>query len=369
MVKLIAVVSLLLFLGFTLIKAASSQTEIRTELSPAETSTPQSDQSKMSPKWSVHNQISSKVVMSDNVVVKKGDTTVDVCVANGKTVIQGLVTGSIFAVNSEVVIENGAHLGGNLFMVGGTLQNSSDQKITAVKISQEQFDHLITTANTNSDSPETFDDTDTAPAEIFTTPEPPDQLLNLHFSAGKWVGGQLGLLIFGLLAALLVQTIAFQPIQNASISAHHETARSVLTGLICAGMILMILAVLHLLAHSFLGFIAFPLLSIASLFSMVLFSFGWICGLLVLGNYTAISIGRAPEGSVFFRIASILSLIVLFNISLGLEFHLLGGMVLLAQAVLCLLGLGALVSNVTDFRNGRINSKTNSPGSGKYDWQ
>lgn len=369
MIKMQSYVMFLILLLCAALRPALCQSlEIRKDTAiPSDSSTSTSVQSEISHDQSGISQSADNVEAPSSVIVKSGVTAPDVHVTNGRTDIQGKVHGSIYAVNSEVVIEKGAYVGGNVYMVGGTFQNLSSQRIVAIKLTQDQFDHLPVTHSIVRQSVDSERESDYSGEE--EDPQSSGTVNLRDISGGAWLGGQFGLLIFGLLAALLAQTAASQTTHKAALTAYQETSRSMLTGLISAGLILMTLAILHPLAHTFLGFAASPLLTIVSLFTMVLLVFGWLCGLLALGNHISMNIGRAPEGSLFYRIASILCLFILFNISLGLAFHLLGAIVLLSQAGISILGLGALVANVLDFRNRRSYPNINSSSIGKFEWQ
>ncbi len=312
-----------------------------------------------------------------SVDIQKDAKVVDVRVKNGKAVISGTVTGSVYAVNSEVTLEKGAHVGGSLYMVDGTLKNLSGQKISAVKLTQEQFDKITAiagnktadaaaTVNSDSDSMEAA----TTSMQAATSPEQADvQEQNQNISAGAWIGGQFAILIFGLLAALLMQNLANHTAQKAAETAVHEMERSAVMGAIFSGVILLSLAILHQLTHSWLGFAAAPLLTVLTIVTLVLLVCGWLCGLLSLSNRIAAVIGQANRGGIFLRIALLLSALVIFNIAVGSWFRFPGAVVLLAMGVLSVIGLGAIIANISDFRNSRFNSSKYSSGSGKFEWR
>jgi hypothetical protein len=249
------------------------------------------------------------------VVVSPGVTRDNVDVKDQPLIIQGDVKGSVHAVNSRVTLMPGAKIEGDFSITGGSLSviSGSSGLISAGRPHRSAVPAA-------------------APGEK---------------KKGDWVGGQFCLFLLGLAGGAIVLLTAPIAAQRVSETVSMRPGRSFTAGGISAAVIFAALAISGMIMHAknIVSLIWMPFtiaIAVASLFLLV---FGWLAGMRRVGDLIARRMGQTGGGSFYGRTVLGLTTFFLANSILGLINPTLGGVGLLLEFAVALMGIGALVQS------------------------
>lgn len=235
--------------------------------------------------------------------------------------LAGVVRGDVLAMDSDVTVAPGAHVGGHLVAIGSTVDNRAGG---SVRVETE-------------DEPAA---PDAVPWSILVPPSGQES----HRGApddGSWAGRQFTLLLFGLLGALALSIGAPRAAQQSSSAVGAEPARCLVTGLIVAGTLLVAALVDTALLHTPLRVFWAPVGALIALVELAALCFGWLIGMHVVGDAVARRTGMSSTGTTFWRIALGLGAFFLVTAVLGAVG--VGAIGLILEAGAAILGLGASV--------------------------
>jgi hypothetical protein len=266
--------------------------------------------------------------------VEAGQTVKTVAVKDRPLVIAGHVKEDVLAVNSDVTIKPGAKIDGNLVTIGGSVSNQSDTPVQTVKLHSDVLPAL-----------------ESAPGMLTAPPAPPASYVNAEASApvtkphkDDWFGGQVALLLLGIIGGMVALIVAPRATHQVASRISLEPARCLVVGGIGAVLTLIVLTVDAGLIHSPVKYFWAPFGAVVALAPILALAFGWLASMRFAGDIVARRFAHLNNpGRLYTRMALglgafFLAKIVLGSLSIGL-----GMMALLLEAVVALMGVGAIL--------------------------
>lgn len=249
------------------------------------------------------------------MVLAPGVTHENVNVKDKPLIIQGDVKGNIHAVNSHVTLMPGAKIEGDFSLKGGSLSvvNSSTGLISA---------GVSRGSSANAAVPG-------------------------RQKRGDWLGGQFCLLLLGLAGGAIVFLTAPNAAQRVGDTVSMRPGRSLVAGGITAAVIFAALAVSGMIMHArnIVSLIWMPFTIAIALASLFLLVFGWLAGMRRVGDLIARRTGQTGSGSFYGRTVLGLTAFFVVNSILGAINPTLGGVGMLVEFAVALMGIGALVQS------------------------
>jgi len=247
------------------------------------------------------------------VVLSPGITRSNVDVHNQPLIIQGDVKGSVHAVNSRVTLMPGAKVEGDFSLVGGSLSVvNGSSGIVSAGMPHGSSASSVTPARQKS---------------------------------GDWFGGQFCMLLLGLAGGAIILLAAPNAASRAGETLSMSPGRSLVTGGIAAAIIFSALAVSGMIMHArnLVSLIWMPFTIAIAVASVSLLVFGWLAGMRRVGDLIARRMGQTGSGSFYGRTVMGLTTFFVANSILGAINPTLGGVGLLVEFAVALMGIGALV--------------------------
>lgn len=264
------------------------------------------------------------------VMVEAGKSVDNVRVDYGRLILEGHVKNDVLAINSEVLVKPGATVGGYLVAIGGSVDNQADPKLVRVVLQNRDV------LNAESGMLAVPVQPPSETVVVHATPSVPDR-------ASSWSGQQLALLLLGLLGGLVLLLAAPRATQQMTGALALEPARCLVVGGIGALGMLFVAFTDGALMHSPLGLLWKPFGAVVAIVLLLALAAGWLCGMRFAGDLVARKLGRADSGSLYGRMALGLGAFFLVNLVLGGISRTLGTAGLLLEALVSLMGLGALL--------------------------
>lgn len=256
----------------------------------------------------------------DPLLVRKGETVETVFVKDRPLVLEGTVKHDVIAIDSPVTVERSAKVGGNLAVVGGSVDNKAGDAVH-VRILEPE---VLTSANAFTLRPETRR---AAPSQS---------------ERGSNVGSAIALMLLGLVCGLVLLFVAPRSTQQTAALIALEPARCLIIGALGALAGLVVLTVNAGLTKA-LGLFYAPFSLIVAIVPAVILVTGWLCSMRYAGDILTRRMGKNDRGSLYPRMALGLVAFCMAQVILGGLHPWLGGIVLLIQFGLSLMGLGAIL--------------------------
>jgi uncharacterized protein YjeT (DUF2065 family) len=304
---LVALISLL-FVNIRPMQAQSTS-------SPAAEQPATSDVKEQAPSAHVEEDAPSDRVPEGAVYVRPDETVENVTVHGKPLVIEGNVTHDVHAVDSDVTIRPGARIGGRLDVRGGKVDIAPGLVLTP-----------------DADAPVV-----TAPLAVSAAPAVPHKQKD-------WFGGQVALLMLGVVGGVVILMVAPRAAHQVATQVTQEPARCLVVGGLGAVGILFVLLVNAGLMHSIVKYFWAPIGFVVALAPALLLAFGWLCSMRLAGDLVARRVAHIhTSGRLYTRMALGLVSFFLLNVVLGSLSPWLGGVGLLIEFLVALMGLGAVL--------------------------
>lgn len=287
-------------------------------------------------------------------VIERSEVRDSINVQGAPLIIKGRVRRDVIAVNSDVTVKPGAKVGGHLIMVGGNLDNRVGKALRVVTLDPALASVFATAPGARDDEwsartrgPQAADDAGAAKASARGAW--PMQRSRAPRSIGRleWFGAQFGLLLFGLLGALIMQLVAPRAGRRTAERIESEPGRCLATGAIGALAVLTVLIFNGALMGSLVGIIYAPFGAVIALALAAILAYGWLCAMHTVGDFFAARSGRRIGDMLAARVAIGLLAFFVINSALGAMpggvGTALGGFGLALQTVVAMAGLGALL--------------------------
>lgn len=246
------------------------------------------------------------------------DETVESVTVHGKPlVIEGKVTHDVHAVDSDVTIRPGARIGGRLDVRGGKVDIAPG---------------LVLTPDMDAEAPVAA----AAPATV--------AIPTLPHKKHDWFGGQVALLLLGALGGVIILMVAPRAAYQVANQVTQEPARCLVVGGLGSVGMLFVLLVNAGLLHSVVRYFWAPIGFVVALAPALLLVFGWLCSMRFAGDLVARRVAQIhTSGKLYTRMALGLISFFLLNVVLSSISPWLGGVGLLIEFLVALMGLGAVL--------------------------
>ncbi len=255
------------------------------------------------------------------VYVPPGETVENVTAHNKPVIIEGNVTHDVHAVNSKVQIGPNARIGGRLVTSGGTVDIEPGL--------------VLSSGPTEESRP------------VVAPPAPQEtRAVQPHAPQKKedWFGGQVALLMLGAVGGLVMLIAAPFSTQQVSKQVAQEPARCLAIGAIGAVGMVAVLFVSTGLRQTPLGLLWAPFHFVIALIPVLALVFGWLCGMRFAGDLIARKFAHNYDpGKLYNRMALGLVTFFLVNVVLGSLSYWMGGVSLLIEFLVALMGVGAML--------------------------
>jgi hypothetical protein len=269
------------------------------------------------------------------VTVEAGQTKEALAVRDTPLVIAGHVKDDVLAVNSDVTIKPGAKVGGNVVAIGGSVDNEAGDAVHVIKLTPKVLPAL-----------ESAPGMLTAPAPP-VTPAPavqPQAPAPVPRHKEDWFGGQVALLLLGIVGGLVALIVAPRATHQVASRISLEPARCLVVGGIGAVATVVVLSVNAGLLHSPVRYLWAPFGVVIALLPALALAFGWLTGMRFAGDIVARRFAHLNNpGRLYTRMALGLAAFFLAKVILGSLSIGLGMVVLLLEAVVALMGVGAIL--------------------------
>jgi hypothetical protein len=279
----------------------------------------------------------------DVLTLKAGEKVSSLIVRDRTLVIEGEVTHDVVAFNSEVVVKQGAKVGGNILLFKGSSMKASASGFRAVgdpeKALEQKGEVRVPASEGETVSSQTHADVPARPAMITQVP-----LAETSEKRNDFSGNQFGMLLFGLVGGLILFLVAPRATEQATDTLASGSGRCLVVGAM-GGFGLLVASLVNAMAmKSPFSLLWSPIGTLTGILTLIVLTFGWLCGMRLVGDLVAKKFRRYEEGHLLGRIA--LGLIVfcfakLLLFAVGGSW--LGGAALVLEAIVAVMGLGALL--------------------------
>lgn len=265
--------------------------------------------------------------------VAAGQTEETIAVRDTPLVIAGQVKEDVLAVNSDVTIKPGAKVGGNVVTIGGSVDNQAGDSVHVIKLNSNVLPALENAPGMLTAPPPPVTP---APAAL---PQAP-----VHKQQDDWFGGQVALLLLGIVGGLVALIVAPRATHQVASRISLEPARCLIVGGIGAVATIVALSINAGLLNSPVRYVWAPFGVVIALLPALALAFGWLTGMRFAGDIVARRFAHLNNpGRLYTRMALglaafFLAKVILGSLSLGL-----GMIALLVEAVVALMGVGAIL--------------------------
>ena len=262
------------------------------------------------------------------IIVTKDRTYEDVAVRDHPLLLEGVVHGDVLAVHSDVTIAPTARVSGQVVVIDGTVDNEAGNAVRVVK----QGHGVLLALSGFVMNPATNTGT------VSTLP-----MAATHVQR-DWMGGQLALLLFGLLCGFLAIVAAPRITDAVAERLSLDPARSLLTGGAATAALLLTNTVAAALMKTPARILWAPFDVALGLASLLLLAWGWVCGMRFAGEWVARKMGRASQSdSLYMQIAIGMAAFFFLNSFLGQIKPGLGALGMGIEFAIAIMGLGSLL--------------------------
>lgn len=332
--------------GTSVAQPVPPEAEVRTKAPQDKTST--TTQTKISVNGvEINLDTKDNVKVNDHtpLIVEKGQKVKELNVESRVVIIRGIVEGNVNAIKCDLSIEaTGAILGslnmisgqaenyatihGDVTIADGILHNKPKSSILGkITIDGEVLNNKPLMVKSKNDNRRI------SAARNNEEPKPKP----------NWFQSQLFLFMLTLLGGGVMTLVAPKGTIRVNEIAQHRTGPCFGAGIAVTAFMFMVLVIANFFADGFLSVVFAPLSIVAVTCTLLLLSAGWLVGLRMIGERIGKKMGWNTDCCLFYSLALGATFFLLINGVLGSIVQSIGAIGLIAQFILMLIGVGAIV--------------------------